>query len=177
MRNLNHRSLEVVISSLVIIILVPLLSGYLSRFIRKSRTAEAIHYVNQMALGARSYYLSMLELQPNLSPQFPSQIGPTPQSVACQSRIPTAFNHDLYQQLWDHPSWNALNFRIDTPFYFTYSFMSAGVGSNAFFTARAEGDLDCDAILSNYEITGSVTNDYQVYISLIRINPIINEFE
>ena len=54
--------------------------------------------------------------------------------------------------------WQALNFSVDDPFYFRYEYQSAGVGTEAKFTARAHGDLNCDAggILSTFERIGAV---------------------
>jgi hypothetical protein len=57
--------------------------------------------------------------------------------------------------IWKTPTWNALNFSMSEPHYYRYSFESEGAGSNARFTATAQGDLDCDGIPSRFERAGS----------------------
>ena len=45
---------------------------------------------------------------------------------------------------------------MDDPHYYRYEFISSGVSTSAEFTARAQGDLDCDGIESTYEMYGTV---------------------
>lgn len=57
-------------------------------------------------------------------------------------------------------TWEALNFSIETPHYYRYSYTVANNpnttdGSNN-FTATAIGDLDCDGITSTFTLSGSV---------------------
>ena len=54
--------------------------------------------------------------------------------------------------------------------------MSQGSGANATFTARAEGDLDCDGINSLYEMTGRVDNEGLIKMSVLWTN-VFTEFE
>ena len=129
-----------------------------------------------MALGAQSYYMSMVELQPDWTPRFPNSIGPNPFIYACQSEMPSVYNPTDWASSWNFESWVDLNFQIDVPFYYSYSFISRGNGANATFTARAEGDLDCDNYISLYEITGHVDNEGQVQTSVIWTN-VFTEFE
>lgn len=50
------------------------------------------------------------------------------------------------------PIWSLLDFRIDEPSQFRYSYESADGQS---FTATAVGDLDCDGKTITYTLTGS----------------------
>ena len=59
-------------------------------------------------------------------------------------------------------TWTALNFSVDDPFYFAYTYTSGGADSSSTFQARAEGDLDCDATYSLFSRTGSVTAENNV---------------
>ena len=52
----------------------------------------------------------------------------------------------------------ALNFSMGDPYQFAYTFDSAGVGNTAAFTARANGDLDCNNVASTFEIAARVVN-------------------
>ena len=59
---------------------------------------------------------------------------------------------------WDHPSWQALDFRPaaeGVPHAYAYAFDSQGSA----FAARAHGDLDGDGILSTFEVRGIVPTD------------------
>jgi hypothetical protein len=60
---------------------------------------------------------------------------------------------------WDRAPWRDLDFQIDDPHYFVYSYESDEVGGTGTrFTARANGDLDCDRIMSTFERTGIVVS-------------------
>jgi len=67
-------------------------------------------------------------------------------------------------QLWEHPTWQTLNFAIFDPHYYQYEFVSDGQS----FTARAVGDLDCDGVTSVFEQTGSLGPDGQVIGGALR---------
>jgi hypothetical protein len=51
-----------------------------------------------------------------------------------------------------NPVWHALDFEIDEPSLFRYSYESDGKT----FTAKAVGDLDCDGIEITYELNGKI---------------------
>ena len=56
---------------------------------------------------------------------------------------------------------------------FRYTFQAQGNGRNATFSARAEGDLDCDNQSSIFEQVGAVDQNNQVEIrQLFRQNPL-----
>ena len=172
----NHRLLEMICSLTLLIILIPLLTGYVDRMTRKKRSAEAIFNLNRIADSAKSYYIASAEAQPNWAPYFPDSVESSPFFPACQGGVPVAYDPQNYANTWQNPTWVALQFNIDQPFYFQYGFISQGSGINARFTARAQGDLNCDAIMSSYEITGHVTPDQVVKTSLIWTNP-ASEFQ
>jgi hypothetical protein len=63
-------------------------------------------------------------------------------------------------ELWDQPTWRALDFRPATPsapHCFAFGFDSALTPARATFRAHAHGDLDGDGIPSTFEITGHCT--------------------
>jgi hypothetical protein len=57
------------------------------------------------------------------------------------------------------PVWHALDFEIDQPSLFRYSYESNGKT----FTAKAVGDLDCDGIEITYELNGEVSGGHPTY--------------
>ncbi len=53
---------------------------------------------------------------------------------------------------WEAPAWRALDFQIEDPGYFRYSY----TGTDTTFTATAVGDLDCDGTEITYTLVGTV---------------------
>ena len=53
------------------------------------------------------------------------------------------------------PTWTALDFQIDEPTLFTYTYDGTTAGT---FTAMAVGDLDCDTTLITYTMVGTSLN-------------------
>ena len=74
---------------------------------------------------------------------------------------------------FDQLTWHKLQFSIDDPHYYWYSFDSEGVGATASFTARANGNLDCDDAFSTFErvgfvdLQGGVTGGAGIYKSSV----------
>ena len=58
------------------------------------------------------------------------------------------------KQWEDVEIWNQLDFSVDDPHYFRYSYESDGVT----YVARAVSDLDCDGEESIWEMRGAATN-------------------
>ena len=55
---------------------------------------------------------------------------------------------------WSDPVWQALDFQIDHPTLFQYSYASDGTS----FNATAVGDLDCDGTFITYTLSGTAEN-------------------
>ncbi len=57
---------------------------------------------------------------------------------------------------WDHLTWRALGFRVDTPHAFSFSFESVmdPATRTARFSATARGDLDGDGLASTFQVQG-----------------------
>lgn len=122
------------------------------RYQGRSRTTEATMNVRRLYDSAVSYYDSdhVLPSGEYLPPQFPASIPRTPAEVPCGVRQEPNYAD------WAAPGWEALNFAVVDPHYYSYQFDSAGVGVGATFTASAFGDLDCDGILSTFVRVGEV---------------------
>jgi hypothetical protein len=60
------------------------------------------------------------------------------------------------------PTWEVLNFAVNDPHYYSYAYASSGDDTTAAFTARANGDLDCDALYSTFERIGSIDGSFNV---------------
>jgi prepilin-type N-terminal cleavage/methylation domain-containing protein len=161
MRNQKGFTLiELMIVVVIIGILAAVAGPQFLKYISRAENTEVVLSLKNMTNGAKSYYIEIKVTQQGetVPKQFPLSIGPTPGNTACRDNAsfkhePRDFNNDAG---FGDPSWDALGFSIDKPFYFQYTFQSNGVGSNANFTALAEGDLDCDTILSEFYRVGRI---------------------
>ena len=110
------------------------------KYIKKSKTTEARHFVKKIYDGARAHHIE--------SGTFPSStpLTPTDPTACCEKCAPDAAQ-------WSNDSWVALQFSVDDPHYYAYQFVSDGKTE---FTVRAYGDLDCDGEWSTFEMYGTV---------------------
>ncbi len=138
------------------------------RYIRKARTTEARQMLKKIYDGARAYYLDQNhngKMSYNLLPrQFPrtplTGMAPSDPTACCEKCAPDAM-------LWTDETWVVLQFSLDDPAYFSYSYIgvtetsTTGVASVPLsFTARANGDLDCDGMWSTFEMYGTLNSLY-----------------
>ncbi len=119
------------------------------RYAAKSKTTEARLFLRKIVSGARMYYLDppSAGMTPT-APQFPgpSQAPTPPLGTCCK----TGGKCQPSAALWTSPVWMTLKFSVDDPHYYSYSYIVNGDT----FTARANGDLDCDGKYSTFEIIG-----------------------
>ena len=166
--------IELMIVVAIIGILAAVAIPAFMKYIKKSKTSEAREFVKKIYDGARSYYMD-----PNfksesigasvMPPQFPGAndtTGPAPAANACCGQggkcAPSG-------SLWDTDVWIALQFSVDDPHYYWYSYTVAGnaaAGSQApingsnNYTAFANGNLDCDSDYSTFSMYGEVNSVY-----------------
>jgi prepilin-type N-terminal cleavage/methylation domain-containing protein len=132
---------------------------------RKAKTVEATTNVKKMYDGARSYFEEERNARGSIVPlpkQFPtSPAAANPAINACCGQAGDKCNPAVAAEKngWSDPSWSALKFSMDDPHYYWYTYTGTGVGSNSQFTASANGNLDCDAVYSTFEMTGAVAAD------------------
>ncbi|MBU0550526.1 hypothetical protein KKF91_10245 [Myxococcota bacterium] len=140
------------IGALAIILVV--LSPLILRHLRYSKTTEAMMNVRKLFDSSVSYYESDHENKnENIIPrQFPESVGFTPDKMACDGDSPRA--HKSSPEMWSHPTWKALDFKIDEgqKFYFSYKYESTGAGEGASFTITAQGDLNCNGKYEKDEV-------------------------
>lgn len=122
------------------------------RYIKRSKTTEATMNVRRMYDAAVSYYSEDRTTATGeiLPPQFPSSVAMTPSVVPCGVKAAPVAGQ------WGGPTWEALNFAIQEPHYYSYQFDSSGVGAEATFTATAFGNLDCDDEYATFVRVGSI---------------------
>ena len=134
------------------------------------RTVEATESLDKIKGGARQYFVTdHWDSNGNLLPKrFPASMARTPSRPPCGRTVITP------TVVWDRAGWGKLHFALTTPRRYAYTFDSAGTGTASVYTATANGDLDCDGVLSTFEIRGSIDGEGAVRV----VGPIIsNEIE
>jgi len=127
-----------------------------AKYVRRSKTSEATHNLRKLFDSSVAYYSneSATVAGTIVAKTFPSTVGPTPAANSCCGTggkcVP---NPAGFAAL---PSWNALNFSVNDPHYYWYTYTSAGSDATAAFTASANGNLDCTGAYSTFERVGSV---------------------
>jgi type IV pilus assembly protein PilA len=147
--------LELMIVVAIIGILAAVAIPSFMKYIYKARSAEARTHLEKIGAGARTYYLDERPAPTGIAPlprQFPDAIATTPVLSCCL----TGGKCLAESTQWDDPVWTALHFAVSDPHFYRYEFLSDGIMSDATFTGRAYGDLDCDGIESTFEIQGMV---------------------
>jgi type II secretory pathway pseudopilin PulG len=125
---------------------------------KKSKQGEAPENLEQIYRAARVYYDVNSEL-----PQ--GWVGPTPDIGECCTNGGKCAPQP---RLWQEPLWRDLDFEVYRSHYYSYEYKGTPEG----FTIRAVGDLDCDSILSTYELTGSLVGGELVKGTLQQTNPV-----
>jgi len=158
--------IELMIVVAIIGILAAVAIPAFMKYIRRSKTVEATMNVRKLFDSSVSYFEGEHADKGGntIAKQFPGAPAKNPSPGAPETTCcgqtgdkcaPNATN-------FSDPTWSALNFSVDDPFYFGYQYNSAGTETGANFQAYAFGDLDCDKIDSTYERSGSVMSDRSV---------------
>ncbi len=131
---------------------------------RRSRTSEATLNVRKLFDGSVAYYAAEHADRDGvvLPHQFPGTVASSSGTAASACDAGASRKIVPIPQAWKHPTWQGLNFAIDDPHYYVYSYESEGVGIAAHFSARATGDLDCNGVTSTFERVGEVDDQNNV---------------
>lgn len=79
---------------------------------------------------------------------YPDSVGLTPEQVPQGTSVTDP------PEIWEHPTWRALDFRILTPHRYSFAFESRNTKAGSTYEARAQGDLDGDGIHSTFSMSG-----------------------
>lgn len=127
------------------------------KYIKKSKAAEARMFLHKLFEGAR-----MLSME---GKPLPASVGPTPPLGSCCQQGEKCQPDPA---LWQHPSWQALQFAVMDPHYYSYEFVNQA-DSYAF---KAYGDLDCDGMYSTFVMHSSSADLQEGQPDLLKQDPL-----
>ena len=140
------RSLSPVEAAAVVAVVGSVLATALPSFVRNlhaSRLVEPIDGLNRIATRATA-----LAAGRPPAAAYPASAPLTPETVPKGERVTDP------KGTWDHPTWQELEFSFTVPHSYSFAFESENGPEQAKFTARANGDLDGDGLLSLFQISG-----------------------
>lgn len=141
-----------------------------ARYVRHSRTAEAVGSVQALAAAAAAFYDGSDRDQPagtrpdqaramrHFPPTSRTSVPPDPDDVRGK-RYQSTFAD------WSTSPWVELRFTMPQPQHYAYSFESQGRGREATATASAHGDLDGDGNMSDFRLSVSVDENFKAVVS------------
>lgn len=170
-RDRGFTLIELMIVVAIIGLLAAVAIPAFQKAVRRSKSSEATINLRRMFDGAITSYQSE---QVDRSGQgrearFPATVAPTPGEDACCQQ--GGLRCDPDPVAFRQPTWQALQFALDDPHYYWYTFISEGEGVAAAFTARSSGNLDCDDLYSTFErigfvdLLGGVTGGAGMFVS------------
>jgi prepilin-type N-terminal cleavage/methylation domain-containing protein len=165
---------ELMIVVAIIGILAAVAIPAFTRYVKKSRTAEAVGHLNKEWAGSLTYYESdhILAGGGMLPKQFPGATAAWTSTGNAECGCLTGSRCAGGSTVWNSdPVWQALNFSLADPHNYLPGYTGTATGSAAQFTAYAKGDLNCNSVLATFVRTGSintngdVTGSYQPVIT------------
>ena len=153
--------IELMIVVAIIGILAAVAIPAFMKYIRRSKTAEATMNLRKIFDSSVSYFNEEHAARNGgiLPRQFPAAVTSTPPGAAPGPACTNGSSQKIQPNAatFSVGTWQALNFSVDDPFYYQYTYeANASTGVASKFTARASGNLDCDSVLSTFERIGTV---------------------
>lgn len=143
---------ELMIVVAIIGVLAALALYGVSRYLKHSKTAEAVANLGSIETGSRQQYQRETPFGGDDN-KFVHTFCPsttlTPATVPLASKIKTV------PADWGSLGWTCLKFNVDSPQFYAYKYESnSSTGTDAMYTATANGDLDGNGVKSTFELSG-----------------------
>ncbi len=137
------------------------------KYIRRSKTTEASMNLRKLYDSSVTYYeAEHADATGNiLTKQFPNTKAWTPPQGQCCAETGQKCAPPAHITDWTDPTWQALNFSIDDPFYYSYSANQAvgtGVAISDRYDLQASGDLNCNALYSLFRRSATVDSNFAI---------------
>jgi prepilin-type N-terminal cleavage/methylation domain-containing protein len=161
--NAGFTLVELMIVVAIIGILAAVAIPAFTRYVKKSRTAEAAGHLNKEWAGSLSYYET--DHMGDLGKQLPKQFPQTSAGWAYASECGCLTGQRCAgnSSVWGADGvWVALNFSIPDAHNYLPGYTSDGTGVAAKFTAYAKGDLNCNKTLSEFIRQGDINSNGDV---------------
>lgn len=155
--------IELMIVVAIIGILASIAIPAFTRYMRRSRTSEALSNIRKIYDGEIAYYqIDHVLENGNVVPSQFVEAGPTPETLPGVSKV---------MGDWSSPQWEAIKFAVDSPVLYMYEVESQGTGRDALFFAVAQGDIDGDQVTSRFSrkfhfdpVTAAISGGAGVYV-------------
>ncbi len=135
---------ELMIVVVILGILAAVALPSFSRYVRRSRTTEALTTIQRIYMSQVTYHHESHERGVG---------GYFINAPATPTSAPSSGKYAANVALWTaSPQWNALGFAMESAHYFQYESPSSTTG----FTVQAHGDLDGDTIVSTFRRVGTI---------------------
>jgi len=107
-------------------------------YTKKAKKSEASLQLNKMSKHAKIYFAE--------NGAFPTGSAPLTPAQSCCGQAANKCQVDV--AAWNTPEWQTIDFQIDEPGNYQYSFK----GDGKTFDGYAVGDLDCDTEMATYHL-------------------------